>query len=316
MDTTNFDSIGNMRDKVEEELTEIDHQIQVCLRNIDETEKYIVSLTKSEANSDRFFSPRVDDTAFKNEVQQKKYEIDCLESKIITLRAKKIKLQEKAQELEKALLKEKKNQLTISIQERDRKRIAKRLDEDTFIGLCKMKELLKNSEETFFIHPVKAKDYLTEAMHLLECVSDNTADILFDIHPSVFGYFDLQKALKDLANKMIHIDDCKVSVQVQNVSCETFYTIMSIYYIVQECLSNVSKHSCAKNVSFVTKNEDNKYLIDIADDGIGFEYRSNKLDPNCGLKLMKDRITVLGGTIVITSKLKLGTSIHIEIPIS
>ena len=81
MDTTNFDSIGNMRDKVEEELTEIDHQIQVCLRNIDETEKYIVSLTKSEANSDRFFSPRVDDTAFKNEVQQKKYEIDCLESR-------------------------------------------------------------------------------------------------------------------------------------------------------------------------------------------------------------------------------------------
>lgn len=315
MDTTNFDAIENMRDKVEEELIEIDHQIQICLRSIDETEKYIVSLTKSEANSDRFFSPRVDDTAFKNEIQQKKYEIDCLESKILTLRAKKIKIQEKAQELEKALVKEKMNQLTISIQERDRKRIAKRLDEDTFIGLSKMKELLKNSEEAFFIHPVKAKDYLTEAIQLLESVSERTADILFDIHPSVFGYFDLQKALTDLPNKIIHIDNCKVSVQVENVSCETFYTIMNIYYIVQECLENINEHSCAKNVSFVTKIEDNKYLIDIVDDGIGFEYKANKLDANCGLKLMKDRVAVLNGTIDITTKHKEGTSIHIVIPI-
>lgn len=316
MANSNIDTIENMRDKVEEEIVDIDHQIEICLRNIDEIEKYVVSVTKSESNSDRFFSPRVDDTVFKSEIQQKKKEIDYLESQILSFRAKKIKLQEKAQELKRALAKEKNNLLTISIQERDRKRIAKRLNEDTYIGVSKLKELLSKCDESFFIHPVKSKEYLAEAEELLKTVSDRTTEVLFDIHPSVFGYFDLQKALFELPKKMIHLDNCNLKVRVENVSCETFYTIMSIYYIVKECLSNIQKHSSAKNVSLTTKFQDGKYIIDVVDDGVGFQYRYGRLEPNSGLKLMRDRVDVLDGSFEIRTEKQKGTSIHIVIPIS
>lgn len=315
MTVTNIDEMESMRSRVEEEIIEIDNQIQSCIRKIEETEKYLVTLMKSEENNDRFFSPRVDDSAFKNEVQLKNKEIDLLKTKILSLQANRLKLQEREQELDRIIVRERMNQLTLSIQERDRKKIAKRLDEDTFANLDQLKKLLSESEELLFIHPVKAKEYLMNAMSLLNTVTEKTKEILFDIHPSVFGYFDLQKALMDLPAKIIHLDNCQVDISIENVSCETFYVIMSIYYIVQECLNNINQHSSAKKVSVHTVYQDGHYLIDIKDDGVGFEYRASKLDNHSGLKLMKDRIAVLKGTLTIQTKVGEGTAIHVDIPI-
>lgn len=314
MNRTNIDEIESMRNHVEDEMIDIDNQIQACLRKIDETEKYLITLMKSEENNDRFFSPRVDDTAYKNEVDSKKREIECLKNDILSLSAKKLKLQERAQELDKIIVREKLNLLTLSIQERDRKNIAKRLDEDTFSKLDLLKGLLSESEKHLFIHPVKAKEYLSEAVNLLNTILGKTAEILFDIHPSVFGYFDLKKALIDLPSKIIQSDDCRINISIDNVSCETFYKIMNIYYVVQECLQNINQHSHAKNVTVSAKSQNSLYVIDVVDDGVGFEYRSNKLGDHSGMKLMKDRVTVLGGYISIQSKIGEGTSIHVEIP--
>jgi signal transduction histidine kinase len=84
-----------------------------------------------------------------------------------------------------------------------------------------------------------------------------------------------------------------------------------LYRIVQELLNNTTKHANANEIliSFVKHKEYLSCIIE--DDGVGFT-KENKT--GIGLKNITERVVALNGTIQIDSKIKMGTTISIEIP--
>ncbi len=87
-------------------------------------------------------------------------------------------------------------------------------------------------------------------------------------------------------------------------------------YIVRECLTNITKHSKAKNVSVKIIEDTNQMCMNILDDGIGFNAKLlNKLYGHYGLLGITERIRVIGGSIEIQSTKKTGTSINVKLPI-
>ena len=100
-------------------------------------------------------------------------------------------------------------------------------------------------------------------------------------------------------------------------------TTQNIFRVVQEALNNIEKHSYATNVSIFIKREtedgQNRIVIYITDDGIGC--KRERLEEmmasrdHLGLRSMKDRMELIGGSIEFISDQDDGMEIKLVIPV-
>jgi signal transduction histidine kinase len=86
-----------------------------------------------------------------------------------------------------------------------------------------------------------------------------------------------------------------------------------VYRVVQEALTNASRHSSAHNV-YITLKRDGSWVIGtITDDGHGFERRAQK-SRGLGLLGMEERVREVGGNIRIDSSQDSGTRVEFRLP--
>ena len=86
-----------------------------------------------------------------------------------------------------------------------------------------------------------------------------------------------------------------------------------LYWIVQEALNNIIKHAGAATVSVHLRVDGQKILVEIIDDGRGFEPETVKGQGGLGLTSIRDRAEKLGGRVDIFSAPDEGTMIHVEV---
>jgi signal transduction histidine kinase len=148
----------------------------------------------------------------------------------------------------------------------------------------------------------------------------------------------IKKALSDLSNisRSINSDGIEkfsfiksVETLVHDVQTARLFTInlsmdgsylsigsnneVILFRIIQESLSNIIKHSNANNVHINLKFTAESVLVEVTDDGIGFN--TAEVSPGSGLGNMKKRAEILNATLSLTSSPGKGTSVNINIPI-
>jgi two-component system nitrate/nitrite sensor histidine kinase NarX len=85
---------------------------------------------------------------------------------------------------------------------------------------------------------------------------------------------------------------------------------IQVFYIIQEALTNIRKHSGARNVRIMLNNEDDLYTVLIEDDGLGMADTAEGMPgEHAGLAIMRERTERLQGQIVIESEPGEGTRI-------
>jgi two-component system nitrate/nitrite sensor histidine kinase NarX len=85
---------------------------------------------------------------------------------------------------------------------------------------------------------------------------------------------------------------------------------IQVFFIIQEALTNIRKHSGARNVRILLNNEDDLYTVLIEDDGLGMaEAAAEAPGGHAGLAIMRERTERLQGQIVIESEPGEGTRI-------
>jgi len=85
-----------------------------------------------------------------------------------------------------------------------------------------------------------------------------------------------------------------------------------IYRVVQEALHNCSRHAHAHVVRISVEQRPDRILLEVQDDGRGFEPRQRGL----GLLGMEERVTHLGGSFHVESAPGRGTLINIVLPLA
>ena len=95
-----------------------------------------------------------------------------------------------------------------------------------------------------------------------------------------------------------------------------------LYRLVQEGLTNVLKHASASKVSIVLEKKTEGLALVIEDDGVGFDPETvgrlaagSGRTPGLGLSGMRERVALLGGTIVIESSQGKGSTIFVQVPL-
>ena len=85
---------------------------------------------------------------------------------------------------------------------------------------------------------------------------------------------------------------------------------IQVFYLLQEALTNIRKHSGARNVRILLNNQDELYTVLIEDDGLGMaEGVEAATGEHAGLAIMRERTERLQGQIVIESEPGEGTRI-------
>jgi PAS domain S-box-containing protein len=82
--------------------------------------------------------------------------------------------------------------------------------------------------------------------------------------------------------------------------------------ILQEALANVRRHSAATNVEVGLRTDDEAILLEVADDGRGFDPGSARA--GIGLSAMRERVEELGGEIEVSSRSGSGTEVTVRVP--
>ena len=92
-----------------------------------------------------------------------------------------------------------------------------------------------------------------------------------------------------------------------------------LYRIAQEALNNTYKHAQASRADVLLQKSDGRVVLTISDDGVGFvpdeQQHRQPLDRGMGLIGMRERATLLGGTLEIETKPNEGTSVIAIIPL-
>lgn len=109
----------------------------------------------------------------------------------------------------------------------------------------------------------------------------------------------------DLYNKDVHIAEGIMQHISLNVRIE-------FLRIIQEAVTNIIKYASAKNIAVLLYEDDNCAILQITDDGKGFNVNNSK--KGIGLTSIKERAASIGSSIQITSGKK-GTSIEVSLKI-
>ncbi|MFA5835405.1 MAG: GAF domain-containing sensor histidine kinase [Bellilinea sp.] len=91
---------------------------------------------------------------------------------------------------------------------------------------------------------------------------------------------------------------------------------LALFHICQEALANIAKHARARTIGVTLWKATDRYLMEVVDDGLGFDVEKMRLTIGHGLANMQTRARNVGGDVDISSEPGAGTTILAWVPAS
>jgi PAS domain S-box-containing protein len=207
-----------------------------------------------------------------------------------------------------------------SVQEEERKRISRELHDETGQALIAIKLNLAMIGNTFTKDVQNTKKTISSTKNILTQIMRDIRKLSYDLRPAVIDDMGMAPAMQSYSREFAERTGVNVVVKSE-LNSQRFppEVEISLYRILQEALTNVAKHSKAKNVTIELLMDKSNLIMKIEDDGCGFDTNKNlrkgKLnDGALGLIGIRERVTSLGGDLEITSTLGKGTKLIVRLP--
>lgn len=316
MDLEVYDLLFEMLGELKQEKKIIDEMVRQNACCMKEAEAYAKTYLGNEPEEDiKVFSPRSIDPDYRNEIENINNKKEKYEHENKLLIQKKDLLSDRIGRIEKIVENDNSNLTVLSMQEEDRKRIARDLHDTSLQKLTHLIHQIELGGLYIDEDPIRAKLELSVVNKKLREVIDEIRNTIFDLRPMTFDDLGLKAALEHLIELFNENKRYEVELDIEDVTCETNLILVTIYRIVQECLNNIVKHADATKISLSCKCKDNICYISISDNGKGFDKNENYGKNHFGIFCMKERIRLLRGKIHFDSVPEKGTSILISIPL-
>jgi signal transduction histidine kinase len=204
----------------------------------------------------------------------------------------------------------------ITAQEEERTRIARELHDDFSqrmalqgIGLRQLWKRLPESE-------VEARAKVQELLKGTQELSSDMHSLSHELHSSRLEHVGLVPALIGLCEEM----SSKYNIQVEFTERGPSTAIpknvgLCLFRVAQEALSNVVKHSRAKQARAELSGGDNQIRLRIVDSGVGFDSYLPSSRVGIGLIGMRERLRLVGGMLSVRSATARGTEVVAQVPL-
>ena len=202
------------------------------------------------------------------------------------------------------------NQATLQ----ERNRIAREIHDSVGHYLTAQSIQLENTALFLAQDQIKAASHLAKARQLGKDALTNIRASIATLRTNPLQERSLLTTIEELILEFQSNTNIAIASEIDLISTLPTEVNTALYRIVQEALTNISKHSQATKVNLSLKETGSKILLSIQDNGCGFNQSDNTT--GFGLQGMKERTAALHGKIAIMSKYSQGCRINVEIPLS
>jgi len=160
----------------------------------------------------------------------------------------------------------------------------------------------------------------TELRYLRDLLRRELGDVrsfISQLRPPVLDELGLDGAIQDTVDLIRSITGAAITADLAAPSealSDAQRTV--VLRVAQEALQNVRKHAAAASVTVRTRLDDGAWILQVADDGRGFDVgdAASRGRRNFGLQFMRERAELIGARLDVRSRPGDGTVVRLAIP--
>lgn len=210
-------------------------------------------------------------------------------------------------------------QKVITAQEDERRRVAVELHDGVIQNLVSALYRLRLCAVRMGDADSEAALALREAEEIMDGSIAEMRRIVVGLRPSVLDDLGLAVALEKHVAQLQEKVDFRILLQMaeEGLPPLTLEAETALFRIAQEALNNAVKHSRCGKAKVALRVEGDSLLMEVADDGVGFELTGTqrRFTGGFGLVGMRERAESLGGSLEIRSGRGKGTSVITRLPL-
>ena len=183
-------------------------------------------------------------------------------------------------------------------EDRERKRIAREIHDTLGHALTGISAGIDAVSVLIDVHPIRAKEQLKNVSNAVREGIKDVRGSLHRLRPGALQNNGLKDALILMISEYESLSKLSVDLKYEwgNIDLDVMQED-TIFRIIQESMTNSVRHGHASKMSIHFMSEDNNIIV-LQDNGIGFD----DLQIGYGLKQMRERVSILGGSIYFENR--------------
>jgi signal transduction histidine kinase len=208
--------------------------------------------------------------------------------------------------------------------ERERTRWAREIHDESIQGMGALRLRLANARD--IDEPAALREAVEAVLDGLGNEIDGLRHLITELRPAALDELGLSAALEALARRAQAVDGLDVQIQVELVQHDgrrlDAELESTIYRVVQEALTNVSRHAEASKAVVNISERDGRVLASVTDDGKGLPNadrlgpRGDGLEGGFGMGGMRERAELVGGELEFGPAPERGTRVRLVVPLA
>jgi two-component system sensor histidine kinase DegS len=206
-------------------------------------------------------------------------------------------------------------EMIIQAQESERGRLARQMHDGPAQALSNFILQTEIAMRLFDVDQSKAKEELAGIKTSASSTFQKVRDFIFDLRPMMLDDLGLIPTL----TRYVETFKEQMGIEIRLVSTgmeqrfESYLEVM-VFRAIQELLGNIARHSQATQVIIQLDSSSTGFRASIEDNGKGFDVNKMHEKGGMGLKVIRDRVQMLGGTMEVNSTIGRGTHVLFQIP--
>jgi PAS domain S-box-containing protein len=202
-----------------------------------------------------------------------------------------------------------------NIREEERTRISREIHDELGQQLTGLKMNISWLNKKLSNTTPEISNHINQSIALSDQTLKTVRRIAAQLRPSILDDLGLISALEWESDEFQNRYNIETNFVAENIKSTIDQKISTaIFRIFQESLTNILRHSKATLVITVLSELPNQFSFKIEDNGIGFDENTEKKISTLGLLGMKERASMIGGTLTIKSTPNKGTILFLQIP--
>ncbi len=206
-------------------------------------------------------------------------------------------------------------EMIIQAQEAERGRLARKMHDGPAQALSNFILQTEIAMRLFDVDQAKAKEELTGVKTSAASTFQKVRDFIFDLRPMMLDDLGLVPTITryvDTFKEQTGIEVRLVSTGMEQ-RFESYLEVM-VFRAIQELLANIALHSQATQVILQMDVSSNGLRVSLEDNGKGFDVEKAQEKGGMGLKVIRDRVQMLGGNMEVHSTVGHGAHILFQLP--
>jgi signal transduction histidine kinase len=145
---------------------------------------------------------------------------------------------------------------------------------------------------------------------------EDVRGMAFRLRPGVLDDLGLVDAIEWYTTDFERRTDIACVFEHENVPRLNETVSTAAYRIAQEALTNIARHAGAGQVKVSLRSDNGFLTLAVVDDGQGFDVLQLSESEGLGVAGMRERATLVGGSLDVNSRPLKGTRVFLKVPIS